>query len=123
MEFQVIDFDRTRIDLIKRLLKYFQKEYSYTRARTWDENTGFYEDKTFNDLEKDLSKTEKKYTGLDEIDIFNGKNQIMLSIIFHEDLCILNVNVKERLKIENDLHIKLKPIKNDKEKPKILPKR
>ena len=111
MEYQILNFDRTNILLIKKRLDFIRKEFSYASFQTWNEMSGFYEDKSFPDLEHDLTKTEKDYTGLDQIEVYYENKNMVLNIVFHEDLCWLNIDEKIKSKIENDLYINLKQFK------------
>lgn len=105
-EYKLENFDYYDIELIKKLVKFFLREFENLKIKIFNEVTGFYENIDFKKLTKELGRFSKEYTGLDEI-ILEKKNFSPLGIVMHHELCIIQANQILKKKLENELRIKL----------------
>ena len=106
-EYKIREFDRSKIKLLSSIIDYFAKRLKL-EAETWNENHGFKEKKTIEELKNNFKEMEKKYTGLDEVTVkIAGKKQFLIYAVMHEDMCIVRVNEQTRKELEKKFRIAL----------------
>lgn len=111
-QFYIKEFDRTKINLLDRVISYLVSISQNVEIEVWNETTGFAKTISLESLKEEFKKCSKQYTGLDEINIkING--QTLLSAIIHEDLCLLYIDEKTKKEIETKFKITILEFKNE----------